>query len=79
MVEPGSRETAVVTLGRVALVRDARVHELARAVSFDADLPHRFENAGEGEATFFGRGRRAEEKLTQADGAYAARQDLGRP
>ncbi len=52
MHEPGSRETAVVETGRVALVLDGVRHELAHgdAVTFDADLPHHFENPGEEEA-----------------------------
>jgi quercetin dioxygenase-like cupin family protein len=55
MHEPGSRETAVVTAGRVRLVCDGRVHELddGDAVTFDADLPHHFENPGDDEAHFF--------------------------
>jgi transcriptional regulator with XRE-family HTH domain len=54
MHEPGSRETAVVLAGRVSLVCDGVVHELAEgdAVTFDADLPHHFENRGRGEAQF---------------------------
>lgn len=52
--EPGSRETAVVTAGRVALVCAGRRHELdtGDAVTFDSDLPHHFENAGSDEAGF---------------------------
>jgi XRE family transcriptional regulator, regulator of sulfur utilization len=52
--EPGSRETAVVTGGRVRLVCDGVAHELedGDAVTFDADLPHHFENPGDREATF---------------------------
>jgi transcriptional regulator with XRE-family HTH domain len=52
MHEPGARETALVERGRVALVVDGRRHELADGdcVTFDADLPHHFENAGPGEA-----------------------------
>ena len=52
--EPGSRETAVVTAGRLLLVCDGRAHELDEgdAVTFDADLPHHFENPGGGEARF---------------------------
>ena len=52
--EPGSRETAVVTQGRVTLVCAGTPHELAAgdAVTFDADLPHRFENPGPREARF---------------------------
>jgi transcriptional regulator with XRE-family HTH domain len=54
MHEAGSRETAVVLAGRVSLVCDGAVHELSEgdAVTFDADLPHHFENAGRGEARF---------------------------
>jgi mannose-6-phosphate isomerase-like protein (cupin superfamily) len=50
MHEPGSRETAVVLEGGLVLVVDGSRHELARgdSVTFDADLPHHFENpAGE--------------------------------
>jgi XRE family transcriptional regulator, regulator of sulfur utilization len=52
--EPGSRETAVVTAGRLRLVCGGRPHDLrdGDAVTFDADLPHRFENPGDGEARF---------------------------
>jgi transcriptional regulator with XRE-family HTH domain len=52
MHEPGSRETAVATSGRVRLVCDGAIHDLAEgdAVTFDADLPHHFENAGDGPA-----------------------------
>jgi transcriptional regulator with XRE-family HTH domain len=55
MHEPGARETAVVLAGRVRLVCGGSPHELAEgdAVTFDADLPHRFENAGPGESRFF--------------------------
>jgi transcriptional regulator with XRE-family HTH domain len=54
MHEPGSRETAVVVDGELRLVCDGASHELAAgdAVTFDADLPHRFENPGEREARF---------------------------
>ncbi|MBA2239912.1 MAG: helix-turn-helix transcriptional regulator [Solirubrobacterales bacterium] len=46
MHEPGSRETAVVVSGRVMLVIDAVSHQLAAgdSATFDADLPHHFEN-----------------------------------
>lgn len=49
MHEPGSRETAVVLAGTLALVVDGSRHELGAgdAVTFDADLPHHFENEGE--------------------------------
>lgn len=52
MHEPGSRETALVQAGRVVLVCDAERHELGPGdcVTFDADLPHRFENPGPEEA-----------------------------
>ena len=54
MHEPGSRETAVVTAGRVRLVCAGAPHDLGAgdAVTFDADLPHHFENAGRAEARF---------------------------
>jgi transcriptional regulator with XRE-family HTH domain len=48
MHEPGSRETAVVLAGELALVLEGTRHELAEgdSVTFDADLPHHFENEG---------------------------------
>jgi transcriptional regulator with XRE-family HTH domain len=51
MHEPGSRETAVVLEGGVDLFIDGDRHELAEgdSVTFDADLPHHFENNGDGE------------------------------
>jgi mannose-6-phosphate isomerase-like protein (cupin superfamily) len=44
----------VVTSGRVRLVCDGHAHELedGDAVTFDADLPHHFENPGPDEARF---------------------------
>jgi transcriptional regulator with XRE-family HTH domain len=44
--EPGSRETAVVLAGTATLVADGDPHELRAgdSVTFDADLPHHFEN-----------------------------------
>jgi transcriptional regulator with XRE-family HTH domain len=50
--EPGSRETALVQAGRVRLHCDGAVHvlETGDCVTFDADLPHHFENPGPGEA-----------------------------
>jgi XRE family transcriptional regulator, regulator of sulfur utilization len=47
--EPGSRETAVVLEGTAILVVDGERHELRTgdSVTFDADLPHHFENNGE--------------------------------
>ena len=52
--EPGSRETAVVLEGKLRLVCDGVAHELGEgdAVTFDADLPHHFENPGRREAQF---------------------------
>ena len=49
MHEPGSRETAVVLAGTLVLVVDGTRHELSEgdSVTFDADLPHHFENEGE--------------------------------
>ncbi|HEY7830323.1 MAG TPA: XRE family transcriptional regulator [Solirubrobacteraceae bacterium] len=54
MHEPGSRETALIEQGAVVLVCDGQRHELdtGDCVTFDADLPHHFENPGEVEATF---------------------------
>ena len=48
MHEPGSRETALVESGQVVLQCDGRPHALAAGdcVTFDADLPHHFENPG---------------------------------
>jgi transcriptional regulator with XRE-family HTH domain len=48
MHEPGSRETAVVLAGALVLVVDGARHELQEgdSVTFDADLPHHFENEG---------------------------------
>lgn len=55
MHEPGSRETAVVTVGSLTLVCDGAAHELAAgdAVTFDADLPHHFENDTDADAAFY--------------------------
>jgi transcriptional regulator with XRE-family HTH domain len=52
MHEPGSRETALVESGVLRLVCDGRTHELEAGdcVTFDADLPHHFENPGDDEA-----------------------------
>ena len=52
MHEPGARETAVVEAGTVDLLVDGARHELAAGdtVTFDADLPHHFENPGKEEA-----------------------------
>jgi XRE family transcriptional regulator, regulator of sulfur utilization len=55
MHEPGARETAVVTGGRLRLVCDGAAYDLEEgdAVTFDADLPHHFENPDGSEARFF--------------------------
>jgi XRE family transcriptional regulator, regulator of sulfur utilization len=52
--EPGAREIAHVESGTLALVVDGARHvlEAGDTVTFDADLPHHFENPGPGEATF---------------------------
>ena len=52
--EPGSRETAVVLDGELRLVCDGVAHDLGAgdAVTFDADLPHHFENPGRRETRF---------------------------
>ena len=51
---PGSRETVIVTQGAVSFSCDGAEHDLQAgdAVTFDADLPHHFENEGE-DATRF--------------------------
>jgi transcriptional regulator with XRE-family HTH domain len=47
--EPGSRETAVVLEGTVTLAAEGQRYQLRAgdSVTFDADLPHHFENNGE--------------------------------
>jgi XRE family transcriptional regulator, regulator of sulfur utilization len=52
MHEPGSRETAVIEAGTVDLLVDDQRHRLTAGdtVTFDADLPHHFENPGKEEA-----------------------------
>jgi len=54
MHEPGSRETALVTDGRLRLVCAGTPYDLdaGDAVTFDADLPHHFENLEADEARF---------------------------
>ncbi len=54
MHEPGSRETALVEQGSPVLVCDGQRYELFEGdcVTFDADLPHHFENPNDGEAAF---------------------------
>ena len=56
MHEPGSREIALVESGSVVLDIDGDRHELAQGdcVTFDADLPHHFENPGKEEAVLLG-------------------------
>jgi XRE family transcriptional regulator, regulator of sulfur utilization len=51
---PGSRETVVASSGRLTLVIDGERYDLREgdAVTFDADLPHHFENPGARAATF---------------------------
>ncbi len=53
--EPGSRETAVVTEGKLRLVCDGAPYDLSEGdcVTFDADLPHHFENPGDRDARFY--------------------------
>ncbi len=50
--EPGSRETALVEAGSVVLACDGQRFELevGDCVTFDADLPHHFENPADTEA-----------------------------
>ena len=52
MHEPGSRESALVESGALVLVCDGERHELSAGdcVTFDADLPHHFENPGPDDA-----------------------------
>jgi XRE family transcriptional regulator, regulator of sulfur utilization len=52
MHEPGARETAVVEAGTLTLFVDEQRHTLTAGdtVTFDADLPHHFENPGKEEA-----------------------------
>jgi transcriptional regulator with XRE-family HTH domain len=52
MHEPGSRETTIVLEGAVELFIDGQRHELTDgdSVTFDADLPHHFENNQSSEA-----------------------------
>jgi transcriptional regulator with XRE-family HTH domain len=54
MHEPGSRETALVEQGSLVLVCDGQRHQLGEGdcVTFDADLPHHFENPTDAEAAF---------------------------
>jgi transcriptional regulator with XRE-family HTH domain len=54
MHEPGSRETALVEHGSLVLVCDGQRYELGDGdcVTFDADLPHHFENPTDADAAF---------------------------
>jgi transcriptional regulator with XRE-family HTH domain len=54
MHEPGSRETALVERGSVVLVCDGQRYNLLEGdcVTFDADLPHHFENPTDAQAAF---------------------------
>ena len=54
MHEPGARETAVVLEGTLRLHCDGASHDLDQgdSVTFDSDLPHRFENPGDGPTRF---------------------------
>jgi XRE family transcriptional regulator, regulator of sulfur utilization len=54
MHEPGSRETALVERGSLVLVCDGQRYQLGDGdcVTFDADLPHHFENPTAAEAAF---------------------------
>jgi quercetin dioxygenase-like cupin family protein len=54
--EAGSRETVIVTKGAVTFSCDGTDHDLhtGDAVTFDADLPHHFENPGKEEAVLLG-------------------------
>jgi transcriptional regulator with XRE-family HTH domain len=55
MHEPGSRETAMVDSGPVRFVCGGAAHDLedGDSVTFDADLPHHFENPGKDDARFY--------------------------
>lgn len=52
--EPGSRETVLLQQGELDLVIDGDRRSLTKgdSVTFDADLPHHFENPGKTETTF---------------------------
>jgi len=54
MHEPGSRETVLLEDGRLRLVCEGIAYDLEEgdAVTFDADLPHHFENPGPADARF---------------------------
>jgi uncharacterized cupin superfamily protein len=52
MHEPGARETSLVQRGTLTFVCDGARHALATGdcVTFDADLPHHFENPSDARA-----------------------------
>lgn len=54
MHEPGSREITLLQRGELTLVCDGQRFALLEddCVTFDADLPHHFENTGAGSASF---------------------------
>ncbi len=54
MHEPGARETTVVLEGALRLLCDGEAHDLSAgdSVTFDADLPHHFENPHDEDARF---------------------------
>jgi XRE family transcriptional regulator, regulator of sulfur utilization len=54
MHEPGARETTVVLDGSLRLLCDGETYDLEAgdAVTFDADLPHHFENPHDADARF---------------------------
>jgi transcriptional regulator with XRE-family HTH domain len=54
MHEPGAREIAVVLEGALRLHCDGEEHDLAEgdSITFDSDLPHRFENPGRAPTRF---------------------------
>jgi transcriptional regulator with XRE-family HTH domain len=56
MHEPGARETVVVLSGDIRFFCDTDRHDLRTGdtVTFDADLPHHFENPGKEEAVLLG-------------------------
>jgi transcriptional regulator with XRE-family HTH domain len=53
--EPGSRETTIVHAGVLTFVCDGDSYDLqpGDTVTFDADLPHHFENHGSDQATLY--------------------------
>ncbi len=54
MHEPGARETALILKGSLTLVVDEEDRDLAEgdSVTFDADLPHHFENRSKAPTEF---------------------------